>query len=254
MRNNLEKVIEKYVESKRDIWSNRTLPVVRSTLLSLASHFDDCAQNYKRLIKAGKSRYTIKQYFIVAGKFEEECFGTQHYKTFLGSNRSAFRNCYKEKTRFLTAEKFAEFKSRYLSEGHPAMYNLLVLMGDAVLRITEALEAKWTDLTETELITVIGKGNKQRQVPIDPARLLPNESDYIVERPLAYRFLFQRDMAPFTPHDFRAHYATTLTEKYPELNVKHVATLLGHSSIQTTQKYMRSDVEQIQNIMLKGKR
>lgn len=252
MRTNLNKAIEKYLESKRDIWSDRTLPVVRACLTTMASHFDNPSENYKRLIKAGRKKYTIKQYFITAGRFEEEVYGRTRYKDFIRLHRSAFRNCYKEKTRSFTAERFVEFKALY-EERNPAMYNLLVLMGEAGLRVSEALNVTWEDVTEQGYLKIIGKGDKQRLVPFDSERLLGERRGAIVKKPLAYRFLFRRDLQPYTPHDFRAHYATTICTYYPELNIKDVATLLGHVSILTTQKYMRSDVSRIDKIMQRGR-
>lgn len=254
---NLNTEIEKYVESKRDSWSDRTLPVVRSILLTLAPHFTSPYRNYKELIKDGFSKHTIRTYFLYAIRFEEETRKTTLYRDYLRRNKAAFKNCYLEKTRLLKPAQFEKFKAQHITS-NPKMYNLLVLMGEAGLRVSEAMNAKWSDFVEGDdaysFIRVIGKGNKQRLVPFDKNRLIKiQESGEMIVGVLAYKFLFQRDLKPFTPHDFRAHYATVMTQTYPELSVKDLAQLLGHSSIVTTQKYMRFDLNRVAKVLNKKK-
>lgn len=252
LEKNLNKEIEKYVESKRGIWSNRTCASVGATLRSLAVDFSNPRKNYAKLVDAGRSRYTIKVYFTIAAKFEREAGGSNRYGDFLKKEKSAFKNCYKDKTRILRPEDYARFLEMYQQAENHNMYNLLMLMGQAGLRVSEALNAKWDDFFQDGddiYLKVIGKGSKQRAVPFEPTRLLQteNKTGRIVGT-VAFRFLFERDMSPFTPHDFRAYYATFIAN-HPELSIKDAAMLLGHADIKTTSRYVRSDIHRVAKVL-----
>jgi integrase len=243
-----DKEINDYVESKRGLWSDRTLPVVRTTLRTMASGFFSPDKVFKKLLEEGRTKYTIKTYFAVASRFEKEIYRTKRYQQFLQNHTSTFRNCYKDKTRHLKPEQYEKFLNMYLNQ-NPNMYNLLVLMGTAGLRVSEALSATWEDIQDG-FIKVIGKGSKQRVIPFDPKVLIKSgETGKIVGR-LAFRFLFNRDLKPYTPHDFRAYYATYIAN-HPELSIKDAALLLGHSSITTTSRYVRTDLNRIAKVLKK---
>lgn len=248
MLKNLDREIENYVESKRNIWSDRTLSSVRFSLRTLAPYLGNPNQGYHALLKRGLSRYTIKTYFIIGSRFEQDVFRSSKIKKFLSTQRTAFKNCYKEKTRLLKVEEFEKFLSLY-RDSNPSMYNLLVLMGGAGLRVSEALNATWEDLHDG-FIRVVGKGNKQRLVPFEPEALhhTPKQRTGRIVGTLAFRFLFKRDLAPFTPHDFRAFYATNVATN-PALSIKDAAFLLGHSNIATTSRYVRTDLNRIANVL-----
>lgn len=125
------------------------------------------------------------------------------------------------------------------------------------------------DLSECELL-VHGKGNKQRSVGI-PKQVIEHLNIYLVDirgfqagplivkfnkddepvqssikddinkclTPAAINYILKKRLKTLKPHDLRAEYATALIEAGHSLNT--VKDLLGHSSVTTTQIYIRHD-------------
>lgn len=240
MQDSLRTEIEKYVESKRHIWSATTLRSVHSKLRTLAPRIDSPADAYKWLIENKYGRYTIKTYFIIASSFEGEVYNSSKFHTFLQKNKAAFKNCYQDKQRNLKPAEYETFLKKF--EGKPQMWNLLVLMGRAGLRISEAKAVKWSDFSDGDLF-IRGKGGKVRKAPLEQGLLKASGSEFVVTA-FNHRKVFERELAPFTPHDFRAYYATQVAN-HPELNLKDAAMLLGHSSVMTTSRYVRSDYDRV---------
>jgi len=147
------------------------------------------------------------------------------------------------------------------------------------LRIREAtsLEVGAIDSAQM-LIRLVGKGDKERAVPLPGSLLGPMREFWTTHRhrrwlfpsktglrPLATKaaaiaFRKARDAARldarFTPHVLRHSYATRLLEKGTPLPV--VQTLLGHGSIRSTQIYthltdpLRRDVQQTVDRLFAG--
>jgi len=149
---------------------------------------------------------------------------------------------------------------------------VLSLLYGAGLRISEALaitrrEAPCDATNRTILVdslTVIGKGNKERQVPVIapvraaiaeyvrlcPHHLWPHEPLFLGERggPLSPRII-QLAMARMrrslglpdsaTPHALRHSFATHLLSRGGDL--RSIQELLGHASLETTQIYTQVD-------------
>lgn len=122
------------------------------------------------------------------------------------------------------------------------------------LRISELAGLKLDDI-EKEWIRVVGKGNKQRDIPLlqSTAKLV---REYVVEsRPKKYLFeqnsqklsenslryiitkVFKRVSLKVTPHQLRHSYATILLNN--NARIADVSELLGHSSMATTQIYTK---------------
>ena len=145
---------------------------------------------------------------------------------------------------------------------------VLALLYGSGLRISEALSLKRTDIGARDAITVTGKGNKTRMVPVLPqvtkliadyVALCPFESSddgplFVGARggPLSPRVV-QLAMAQLrgalglpdtaTPHALRHSFATHLLARGGDLRA--IQELLGHASLSTTQIYTAVDSERL---------
>lgn len=140
-----------------------------------------------------------------------------------------------------------------------AIIELLFSTGIRVAELTGLKYSDWDDMDHT--FRFIGKGKKERIVYIDNREVLEALQNYMKEIKLVgseYIFLSKNntpmstaavrdvvrkysDMAGFqkriTPHTFRRSYATLLIDS--GLDISYVKNALGHSSISTTQFYVR---------------
>jgi len=145
---------------------------------------------------------------------------------------------------------------------------LLTLLYGAGLRISEALGLKRGDVPLGETLTVIGKGRKQRSVPVLPL-VATALSDYVAKIPFtgapsAPLFLSRRVLAmspreaqslmqrlrgqlgladKATPHALRHSFATHILQGGGDL--RSLQELLGHASLSTTQIYTAMDTRQL---------
>jgi integrase/recombinase XerC len=145
---------------------------------------------------------------------------------------------------------------------------VLGLLYGSGLRISEALSLKRKDFSKRDVITVTGKGNKTRMVPVlrQVAKLvadyvalcpidLPADGALFVGtrgRPLSPRVV-QLAMATLrgalglpdtaTPHALRHSFATHLLARGGDLRA--IQELLGHASLSTTQIYTAVDSERL---------
>jgi integrase/recombinase XerC len=145
---------------------------------------------------------------------------------------------------------------------------VLGLLYGAGLRISEALGLKGGDAGAADAITVMGKGRKQRMVPMLPQvqKLiadyialcpydLPGDGPLFVGAkggPLSPRVV-QLAMARLrgalglpetaTPHALRHSFATHLLARGGDL--RSIQELLGHASLSTTQIYTQVDAERL---------
>lgn len=145
---------------------------------------------------------------------------------------------------------------------------LLTLLYGAGLRISEALSLKRGDVPLGETLNVIGKGRKERSVPVLPlvAQALadyaaqipfsgPPSSPLFLSRrgkPMAAREaqgLMQRLRgalglnARATPHAMRHSFATHILQGGADL--RSVQELLGHASLSTTQIYTAVETSEL---------
>lgn len=158
-------------------------------------------------------------------------------------------------------EKLADFRDR-------AVIELLYGCG---LRISELINLKMSDLEfEAGFVKVLGKGNKQRLVPLGEfaAEAVKNywERRELKNNQINYKFVItNRTGEKFsrvglwkqihalivksgvskkvTPHTFRHSFATHLLEGGADLRI--VQEMLGHADISTTQIYTSIDREYI---------
>jgi integrase/recombinase XerC len=152
---------------------------------------------------------------------------------------------------------------------------LLTLLYGAGLRISEALSLRRGDVPLGESLTILGKGSKERVVPlIDPVRAAIAEYEAKIPfagekasplflsrrgKPMGAReaqVLMQRlrgalglsDRA--TPHALRHSFATHLLANGGDLRA--VQELLGHASLSTTQTYTEIDTKKLMAVYEKA--
>lgn len=142
-------------------------------------------------------------------------------------------------------------------------YCMISLLVNTGLRVSELVHLKVSDIHfEARSIDVIGKGDKERIVPIDEITL-SQVKDYLyydrttlnsegslllfvcqsgkpVSRENFYRILNKRAKEAgvtthFTPHKLRHTFATTLLEE--DADLRSIQEILGHSDISTTTIY-----------------
>ena len=145
---------------------------------------------------------------------------------------------------------------------------VLGLLYGCGLRISEALGLRRADFGGRDVLTVVGKGRKERMVPLIPAVAklvtdyialcpfdLPEQGPLFVGAkggPLSPR-LIQLTMARLrgalglpetaTPHALRHSFATHLLARGGDL--RSIQELLGHASLSTTQIYTAVDAERL---------
>ena len=145
---------------------------------------------------------------------------------------------------------------------------VLILLYGAGLRIAEALSLKGNDVPLGEVLTVTGKGNKQRVVPILPAvraavadyarqcpwPVTPNEplfrgakggplSQGMVQKAMARARVALGLPPTATPHALRHSFATHLLGAGADL--RSLQELLGHASLGSTQIYTKVDAAKL---------
>ena len=132
---------------------------------------------------------------------------------------------------------------------------LLQLMFLSGLRISEAINLKWTDLNVKELsLNIYGKGAKERRVFITDDFidiLIKTKSDCPLIFNINGKKISPRSINkflddsykegiikfPISTHVFRHSFATAMLEN--NADIRHIQKLLGHSSISTTEIYTK---------------
>ena len=145
---------------------------------------------------------------------------------------------------------------------------VLELLYAAGLRVSElcGLDRSDADLSG-RTVTVLGKGGKQRRVPIHDTAVAalrawfedgreqlrgPPEAAFVNQRGARLgprdvrRILDRRAAAPTHPHALRHTYATHLLDGGADLRV--VQELLGHASLATTQVYTHVSKERLRSV------
>lgn len=126
------------------------------------------------------------------------------------------------------------------------------LLSTTGIRISELLGLNWEDIDfKTCALEIKGKGNKERLVYTTPEYLdlmrqayerNPTEGRIFRYSERDARYMLWEALKPYSrakqlsPHAIRHSFATSLAKQ--GVNVATIATILGHKSIETTQKYI----------------
>ena len=141
---------------------------------------------------------------------------------------------------------------------------LLTLLYGCGLRIDEALQLNIKDLPRDGFLRVMGKGRKERQVPVltivekvineyrkaCPEMESPDRPLFVGERSKRlHQGVAQKEMRDLrsamglpenaTPHALRHSFATHLLQN--GANLREIQELLGHASVRSTQRYTEVD-------------
>lgn len=159
-------------------------------------------------------------------------------------------------------------KSDWVTLRNRALFTLLYGCG---LRISEALQLDLKDLPREGFLIVMGKGRKERQVPVLPLveKILseyrslcpygetPDRALFMGERGqrlnqgIAQKALRDVRLAlqlpeTATPHALRHSFATHLLQN--GANLREIQELLGHASLSTTQRYTDVNADEMLKI------
>lgn len=155
--------------------------------------------------------------------------------------------------------KFLNQKTEFQPAYKKDLLLFLLLYGSG-LRISEAANAKIEDVDLTnQTIRVLGKGKKYRQTPLlqSAYKIIKDLSLSSSEQNTSLMGLTTRSLhrrvqkmgleagvnRPLHPHMLRHSYATHLLEG--GANLRSIQVLLGHSSLQTTEKYTHISMDKL---------
>ena len=132
---------------------------------------------------------------------------------------------------------------------------ILKLMYLSGLRVSEALDLKWSDLSKANMtLNIYGKGSKERKSYltndiIDTLYSIKKDEGYIfningkkISARSVNKFLdkaYKDGLIEYkiSSHVFRHSFATSMLEN--DADIRHIQKLLGHSSISTTEIYTK---------------
>lgn len=172
--------------------------------------------------------------------------------------------------RYLNIEESKQLLSAVNGEYSERNYAILTLFLNCGMRLSELVGINLNNI-KNGYLTVIGKGDKERSIPLNNACIEVIEK-YIKVRPvngvkdknalfisekkqriskvtvqyIVKKFIRQAGLDPqrYSTHKLR-HTAATLMYKYGHVDIRALQELLGHESIATTEIYTHLDKQQL---------
>lgn len=150
---------------------------------------------------------------------------------------------------------------------------ILMVFYHTGVRLSELIHLKAADVDHRRMaLKVLGKGNKERIIPLTPA-LAEGVKQYLEEFPPENEYLFHKEdgkklypayvyklvktylsgvttIKKKSPHVLRHSFATHLSNNGAELNA--IKELLGHASLAATQVYTHNSIEKLKEIHAKA--
>ncbi|MCI0522536.1 MAG: site-specific tyrosine recombinase XerD [Bacteroidales bacterium] len=262
--NDLRKLREYLREHKKDRNPSEITYTDLSDFVAFSSGTDNSARTQARLISGIRAFF---RYMIIDGTIKEDP------STLLESPRLGMKL-----PEVLTTEEIDRIIAAIdLSrpEGHRNRA-IIETMYSCGLRVSELVNMKLTDIHRSEgFVTVTGKGNKQRLVPIGSVALKEidnwletrNMLPVIADRNIIFLnrrgrrlsrvmiFTIIKNLAEaagirkkISPHTFRHSFATHLVEGGADLRA--VQEMLGHESITTTEIYTHIDRSYLRDTLI----
>nr|WP_127836387.1 tyrosine recombinase XerC [Clostridium prolinivorans] len=199
------------------------------------------------------------------------------------------------KAKIINENPALDLESPKISKRHPAYLNLeeskkllnsidgkykerdfciITIFLNCGLRISELCNINISDIRD-DVLSVIGKGNKQRTVYLNQAcltainnylivrnknldKIIDKEALFISNKytrisKRAVELMLKKhllnaglDIKKYTPHKLR-HTAATLMYKHANVDIRSLQQILGHENISTTQIYTHVDEERLRN-------
>jgi site-specific recombinase XerD len=171
---------------------------------------------------------------------------------------------------YLTLNESKQLLSNIDGENQARDYAIITIFLNCGLRLSELIGININKIS-ADILTVIGKGNKERTVYLNKA-CLNAINNYLKVRPVdgvkdknalflssrkqrissrSVQYILKRclktadlDIEKFTPHKLR-HTAATLMYKYGNVDIRALQQILGHENISTTQIYTHIDDERL---------
>jgi len=173
---------------------------------------------------------------------------------------------------YLTLNESKLLLSSIDGENKERDYAIITLFLNCGLRLSELVSIDINKIS-SDILTVIGKGNKERTVYLNNAcieainnylkvrpadevkdknalflserrrRISKRSVQYLVKK---YLGISNLDTEKYSPHKLR-HTAATLMYKYGKVDIRSLQQILGHENISTTQIYTHLDDETLRN-------
>ena len=200
-------------------------------------------QNAKTINQILSSIKSYNEYLISNNIIQNMTVLSQDYITIQQSNSNPTDITYNDVKKFM--DKIKNAKHRYAYRN----YAIVVSLANTGMRISELLNLKLNNYKEE--ITIIGKGNKQRNIQLNDTmmniidlyiRNRNSNSPYLFVSQNGDKLdrstinaIFNEHSKKITPHKLRHYFATSYLANGG--NIRQLQELLGHTSLNTTSIY-----------------